>query len=420
MGKKVTVVKHKSGSRIAGQYGQKKLIKLRAEVNRLYFDDGFSKNAICRIKRLNKRFVIRWTQSPDQDFREDKRGWPMGQRRKWSKQTEARIAGLHGLLKADPRSFYLGASAIQQRWRLKYPGEVIPPLRTIGQILKDLGLSGSRKTVRNPGASAYLCYPEHTVYNKIGKRVMEADFVGQKFLAGKTEPLHFAGFSFKAVPKLRYYKRIGAKGADSLIENCKYVFKRFEKPDAIKLDNAADSIGSRSGKRNISKVMAFLLANQVYPIFAVPRRPFSQASIEGNNSVFARKFWNQRTFESLKDIDRQLGWFNDASLDYTGYKTPETGTNKNRRFVPKVYFLRQVRDSGNGQAGWIEVLNEVVKLDPSYISYFVIAQWHLLNETLTVYIEKEKRLKTIVSVPFEINTRSRKKFYKGGALSFCI
>lgn len=420
MGKKVTVVNRKSGSTIAGQHGQKKLIKLRAEVNRLYFEGGLSKNAISRRLRLNKRFVIRWTQSPEQDFREDHRGWPMGQRRKWDKQTERRIAAIHAEIKADARRFYSGASAIEQHWRIKYPGEAIPPLRTIGQILKDLGLSNPRKSPRNPGASAYLCYPEHTVYNVIGKRVMEADFVGQKFLAGRTEPLHFAGFSFKTAPKLRFYKRITAKGADSLIEHCDYVFKRFEKPDAIKLDNAADSIGSRSGKRNISKVMAFLLASRVYPIFAVPRRPFSQASIEGNNSVFARKFWNQRLFASLKDVDRQLGWFNDASLEYTGYKPPQENKAAGKRFVPKVFFLRQVRDSGDGRTGFIEVLNEIVELPSAYISYFVVACWHIQKEILRVCIEKQKRLETIISVPFEINETSRKKFQKGGALSFCI
>jgi hypothetical protein len=420
MSKKVSIVKPKSFDSISQHHGQKKLIKLRAEVNRLYFEEGLSKNAIVRIKRLSKRFVIRWTQTPNQDFTEDNRGWPMGQRRKWTKQTEARIAGLYVSLKADPKAFYFGATALDQQWRRRYPNERIPPLRTIGHILKDLGLSQCRKRERNAGASAYLCYPEHTVYNKLGKRVMEADIVGQKFLAGQTEPLHFAGFSFKIAPKLRYFQRIESKGADSLINGCKYVFKRFEKPDCIKLDNAADSIGSRSGKRNISRVMAFLLGQEVYPIFAVPRRPFSQASIEGNNSVFARRFWNQRTFESVKDVDCQLGWFNQASLEYTGYEPLMNGSQENRRFVPKVYFLRQVRDSGNGRHGWIEVLNEIVTLPPSYISYFVIARWHLLKETLTVYIEKEKRLETIISVPFEINSRSRKKLQKGGALSFCI
>jgi len=419
MVKKVSIVKHKSGSKIDIQYGQKKLFKLRAEVNRLYFADGLSKNAICRIKRLNKHFVIRWTQSPSQDFYKDRRGWPMGQRRKWTKQTEAKIASIHAALKSDPRSFYLGASAIEQQWRRRYPKDKIPPLRTIGQILKDLGLSQPRKRFRKPGASAYLCYPEYTIYNKIGKRVMEADFVGHKFLAGRTEPLQFAGFSFKSAPKFRYFKRIESKGADSLIKVCREVFAKFEKPDAVKIDNAADYIGSRSGKRNISKVMGFLLSNNIYPIFAVPRRPFSQASIEGNNSVFARKFWCQRMFESLKDVDRQLGWFNKASLDYTGYQKPQEG-GVEREFVPKVYFLRQVRDSGSGKTGWIEILNESITLPAAYISYFVIGQWHLVKETLTIYIEKDKRLKRIASVPFRINEHSRKIFYKGGALSFCI
>lgn len=420
MSKKVTIAKPGFINKIAVQHGQKKLFKLRAEVNRLYFEVGISKNNICRTKRLSKRFVIRWTQSPSQDFTEDRRGWPMGQRRKWTKQTEERITRLHTALKSDPKSFYLGATAIEQQWRRRYPNEKIPPLRTIGQILKDIGLSQPRKKARNSGASAYLCYPEYTVYNKIDKRVMEADFVGHKFLAGHTEPLQFAGFSFKAAPKLRYFKRIEYKGAESLIKCCKEVFVKFEKPGAIKIDNAADSIGSRSGKRNISKVMAFLLGKEIYPIFAVPRKPFSQASIEGNNSVFARKFWNQRTFASLKDVDRQLGWFNKASLEYTGYKPPKTAFDKKRRFIPKVYFLRQVHDCGNGRAGHIEVLNELIELPPAYISYFVIGQWHLLKETLTIYIEKEKRLEPIVSVPFKINERSRKKFQKGGALSFCI
>ena len=420
MVKKVQIVKAKSNSKIGTHNGQKKLIKLRAEVNRLYFEEGLSKNAIGRKKRLSKRFVMRWTQSPQQDFNRDHRGWPMGQRRKWTQQTEDRIAHLHSALKADPKAFYLGATAIQQQWRRRYPKDTVPPLRTIGQILKDLGLSRPRKTHRNPGAAAYLCYPEHTVYHTLGRRVMEADLVGHKFLAGRTEPLQFAGFSFKKAPKFRYFKRIRSKGADSFIACCKDVFQQFEKPDALKLDNAADSIGSRSGKRNISKVMAFLLAHEIYPVFAVPRRPFSQASIEGNNSVFARSFWNRRTFVSLADVDRQLGWFNHASLDYTGYQPPKKTDGPKGRFVPKVYFLRQVRDNGHGDTGWIEVLNEVVDLDPAYIGYFVIAVWHLKKEILTVSIEKEKRLETIISAPFKINETSKKKFMSGGVLSFCI
>ena len=55
---------------------EKKLIRLRKEVNRLYFEQGLSKNKIASIKRVSKHFVIRWTQSMHQDFEQDHRGWP--------------------------------------------------------------------------------------------------------------------------------------------------------------------------------------------------------------------------------------------------------------------------------------------------------------------------------------------------------
>lgn len=403
----------------ATYYGQKKLIKLRTEVNKLYFEDGLSKRKIAAVKGVSKRFVIRWTQSLLQDVSVDHRGWPMGMRRKWTPQAEARIAKIHAEIEADPRAFYLGATAIEQQWRKHWPDESPPPIRTIGRILMELGLSRPNKKTRR-GASRYLCYPEHTVYNGIGDRLMEADFVGHKFITGSSIPLNFIGFSCKHSPKFRYYKRIQSQGAEEFIRKCRYVFELIEKPHCMKVDNAAATIGSRSGKRNISKVMAFLLQNQVYPVFAVPRRPFSQASIEGNNSVFARMFWNKRTFSSPEDVDRQLEWFNQASLEYTGYHRPEEETGPRGDFVPKVYFLRQVRASTAKPDGWIEILNEAIPLPACYVNYFVFAQWHLIDESLTVCIEKEKQLHTIVSLPFKINKTSRKTFENRGALSFGI
>jgi len=420
MGIKHDIEKSQTNNKIATHYGQKKLLKLKSEVNRLYFTEGLSKNMITAKKHISKHFVIRWTQSPDQDFSIDNRGWPRGKRRKWDQHTEHRIVELHAYLKANPKAFFWGASAIEQEWRHRYPNDTVPPLRTIGQILKDMELSDKYRKHRNTGASRYLCYPENTIYHTFGKRVMEADFVGQKYLTGRTEPIHFIGFSFKTEPKFRYFKRIEAKNAKAFICGCKEVFEQYERPECIKVDNATETIGSRSGKRNISKVMAFLLGNQIWPIYAVPRRPFSQASIEGNNSVFARNFWNRRTFSTLADIDRQLAWFNEASFRYTGYEVPRSGRQKKREFVPKVYFLRQVRELSDRSDVWIEVLNEIVMLPASYISYFVLAEWHLLKETLTVHIERDKQLEFIISVPFKINLESRKKIQKGGALSFCI
>ncbi len=420
MKKKFNLENLTSGKLSSCYYEQKKLKKLRKEVNRLYFQEGLSKNTIALKKRISKHFVIKWTKSPFQDFEEDLRGWPMGQTRKWSEQTKLRVAELHQQLKTDPHSFYWGPTAIQNALKRTYTGQEIPPLRTIGKMLKDLGLSKDHGHRRVKGASRYLCYPEYTVYEKLGKRVMEADFVGQKYIRGQTRPLHFIGFSFKKAPKLRNFKRIEAATSENFIRECQKFIDRFEKPDCIKVDNAAATIGSKSGKRNISRVMNFLLSQEIIPVFSVPRRPFTQASIEGNNSVFARKFWNQRSFTSVEEIDKQLEWFNEDSRLYSGYEPPADNQRK-QDFVPKVYFLRQCREVDEfTDEGYIEILNEFIRIPSAYINYFLLAEWYLVLEQLFIYLEKDKNLELIKKIPFKINSYSRKNIQITGALSSCI
>lgn len=204
---------------------------------------------------------------------------------------------------------------------------------------------------------------------------------------------------------MRYFKRVDSQTADNFIQQCNQLFQKFEKPDFVKVDNCSATIGSISGKRNISRTMKFLLENQVIPIFSVPRKPFSQASIEGNNSVFSRKFWNRIQFESMEDVDTQLEWFNLASQRYTGYQPPQVEQKSKKNFIPRVYFIRQVKEDKeqNGNA-FIGVLNEKISLPASYINYFVLAEWNLCEEILYVHFEKGKKPNMIKNVAFNINS----------------
>ena len=154
--------------------------------------------------------------------------------------------------------------------------------------------------------------------------------------------------------------------------------------------------------------MKYLLSEEIIPIFAVPRKPFSQASIEGNNSVFSRKFWNRTEFSSLDQVDEELEWFNDASLEYSQYwEDKNAGPNakpSTRDFKPCIYFIRQVQDSADSEKGEIDVLNESIQIPEEYINYFVLAHWDLSAEQLTVSIEKEQKLHKIKRVKFTINS----------------
>lgn len=388
---------------------QKKAIEQRRQVHRLYFEGGYSKTAIAKQLGVSKALVVRWTQEVEQDLAQDARGWPKGRGRRWDERVYARVQQLHTALTNDPREFFVGATAIHQRYRRRYPRSPVPPLRTIGRMLAELGLSTSPKRGRSKGAARYLCYPEHTVYHTLGERVLEVDFVGGKYLTGRTAPVHFVGFSFKHPPKLRYYQRVTGETTEALIQGCEAFFRRFETPAVLKVDNCAAAIGSTSGKRTLSRFVHFLLTHQILPVFSVPRKPFSQASIEGNNSVFARKFWKTQTFRSLRSLDRRLEWFNASSQRYTGYEPPPPRLAP-PPFVPKVFFIRQVREHPDRpKTGYIDVLHEPIPVPVSYVNYFVLAEWDLNTERLAIWFENDSTSKRIKSVRFTLNPNSRYK-----------
>ena len=128
---------------------------------------------------------MKWTKLSNQNFTQDNRGWKKGIKRKWNKATEKKIKQIYQEVENNPIKFYSGATAIDLEWRKKYP-ESPPPLRTIGKILSDLGLSSKRRKDRHKGAARYLCYPEHTIYVLLNGRVLEADFIGSKYITGRT------------------------------------------------------------------------------------------------------------------------------------------------------------------------------------------------------------------------------------------
>ena len=387
-------------------YEEKKSVKKRERVNILYYRYEISKEKIAKEEKVSLNFVKRWIQEEDMDFEKDDRGWPKGKLRKWDRKTIERIERIRKEL--EQTSYYIGSTAVEMEWRKRY-SEPPPPLRTIGRIVSDLGLSTKGKKKREKGAARYLCYPEHTIYNLLGNRVVEVDFIGERYLTGGIGPLNFFGFSCKKSPKLRYYMRVEGQ-TSSEIERClRYFIEEFERPHYIKIDNCAAAKGSLSGKRSISKAVLYLLEQQVIPIFSVPRRPFTQASIEGSNSVFSKKFWNRINFNSLDHLDEKLEDFNEVTLRYKGYKRPEEPRELEEDFEPKIYFTRQVQEQEGKDEGFIKLVNEEISIEKRFIKYFVLAEWDLKSERLMIRFEQEKESKIIKEIDFKINKTTREK-----------
>lgn len=352
---------------------------------------------------MSRGFVDRWAEAVPATVVQDHRGWPRGQPRRWDAPVVDRVGRLHAALRHDPRAFFIGATAIAQAYRRRYPQCPVPSLRTIGRMLRALGVSAPRQRGRHAGAAAALGYPTQTLA-ALGPRLMELDCIGPKYLAGSSTPLTFAGFSCARPPRLRYFARIPGPTADALMAACADCFYQLERPALLKVDNAPATIGSGSAPRTLSRFVRWLLAQEIEPVFAVPRQPFSQASIEGNNSVFARKFWRSRTFASVRHVDQQLRWFNRASLTYTDYRVLP---GPDHAFTPQVHFLRQVRDAEDGRHAGIDILNTFVPLRRHYTQLFVLATWHLPTERLHIYLERDGRPARLTSVPFAVNPTPR-------------
>ena len=349
-----------------------------------------------------------WTKSPKQDFNKDRRGWKKGKTRKHTKTDEQRIKKIHQELIQNSKIYFAGASAIIQKWLEKYPNIKPPHQKFIGRTLKKFGLSKKIQKGRNKGASHYLHYPAYSI-EQLGDSLLEVDFTGKKFIKNKTEPINFIAFSLRKPRKLKHFRRITGETANNVIQELKRFFRKFEKPKAVKMDNGLAFIGSASGKRSLSKVMIFLLQEKIIPVFTAPRKPWNQASIEGANSIFTRKFWNRWNFKNIQAINQKLKEFNESYQWYLHYKVPKIQSRNKKKFIPKIYFIRKVYEDEQNGKGHIEILNEQIFLSKSYINLFTLSEWNLKQEQLCIYFEKEQQLKMIKKLSFKINQRSREK-----------
>ncbi len=310
---------------------------------------------------------------------------------------------------------YIGPEAILKHIRknkIKYENKKGADIDSINSsfiisTLKELGLSKPHKK-RVKGCSEYQRYPKILI-SHVGELILEIDFI-QRFIKEQTKPIHFIGFSCKAL-KFRQYRRISGQTSINARKELEWFFDNFFLPDATKMDNDLAFIGSSSAKRTISKTIKYLFDKKIIPIFTNPRSPWNNGSIEGSNSVFARNFWNKFKFDSIEDIDAKLKLFNRSSLEYSDYEQNKFEKKNNENFIPQIYFIRKVHEDQlkNGK-GEINVLNEIIELLGEYINLYTLTEWNLKTEILYVYFENEGEKILIKKLKFPINKNSQVKY----------
>jgi hypothetical protein len=299
-----------------------------------------------------------------------------------------------------------------------YPNEAIPTLWYITQTVRKAKLQTREPKQRRSGGSEYLLYPIHSIRQIKGIH-QSADFIGKKYILGRSEPINIFSTSYYSPFKLYQIKRIEAEKAIYAIEQLHKLWRRFPKPHVLRLDNGLQFRGTASGKRALGTFLIFLLNLNIVPLFGSPSKPWTNPHVEGHNRVFNEKVWRKNNFTSLEHIDQENERFNNESIELFRFKYARNIFDNMDRLLEsnqlvnadalqtrkgkKLYFIRFVESTETHSDAYVTIMNEVVYLPEKYTHQFIFGEWNLETEILSIYSEYNKSRTLIQQTPFKLN-----------------
>ncbi|MGA9407997.1 MAG: hypothetical protein WBW71_12765 [Bacteroidota bacterium] len=246
-----------------------------------------------------------------------------------------------------------------------------------------------------------------------------ADFIGKKYISGRTEPINIFSTSYYFPFKLYQIKRIEAEKAIYAIEQLQNLWSRFPKPHVLRLDNGLQFRGTASGKRALGTFLIYLLNLNVIPLFGSPSKPWTNPHIEGHNRVFTEKVWRKNFFTSLEQIDQENERFNKKSIDLFQFKYAQHVFDNISRLLDKnstinvdklltrkgkkLYFIRFVESFESQGEAHVTIMNETVSLPEKYTHQFVFGEWNIETDILSLYSEYDRTISLIYKTPFRLN-----------------
>ncbi len=351
---------------------------------------------------------------------EDNRGWKKDKARKYKdEKISERICDLRNK-RIEKKSYFIGGEHIGMDYAKKYSQDKIPSQWFIAETIRKNKLQIRKTKKRRKGGSEYLLYPIQSI-RALGYIHQSADFIGKKYIAGRTEPVNIFSTCYHAPIKIYQIQLVLAEKADYAIEVLTALWQIYPIPDVFRIDNALQFRGTARGKRVIGKFLIFLLNLGITPLFGAPSKPWTNPHVEGHNRVFNEKVWSTNHFLSLEQIDMECGRFNRESEELFKFKYSKFTANNRNIFKclkngqpinavelktakgKKIYFTRFSESLEENRNAQIVIMNETVSLPEKYNHQFVFAEWNLEKELLSIYSEYQKVKTLIKRTKFKIN-----------------
>ena len=210
----------------------------------------------------------------------------------------------------------VGAPAIA--WELSKLGAVVPPERTIEEILERAGVTKRQRPARR--ASKGLPYPAPAALR--AGDVVQVDLVGPRHLDG--------GVRFHALNQIDVASHhagieIVTDRSDRTVLAALYaLWDRHGVPERIQFDNG----GPFCSPTGLGEVVRVCLRQDTTPVFIPAREPWRNGTIEHFNDTFDKRFFRQERFTDIAHLTERAGafeYFHNARHRYTATRgnTPD-------------------------------------------------------------------------------------------------
>lgn len=344
-------------------------------------------------------FVHKWTEDLVSEIN-DQRGWPLGKKRSHTDQEELRLIMIRREL--EKSSFFYGAGKMIDEYQKRFPGDSHLNKSFVNRVISKNFPMSRRSTLK---AVKELKYPIRML-SSLGDIQEEADFLVQKYIHGRTAPIHIFTRVYKNPFTLRLIKRVPDQGSVTILDTFTQDWKVYPLPDILSIDNGFGFTAAGSAKRYISGFIQCMLRLGVTPLFIAPKKPWMNGSVEGTHSVFVRKVWYKFDFKNLEEIDEAVARFQEAYRQYA--KTPNALPGRildenfnwqdmlSTSFQPQdgmcIYLIRLVQEYQKDQSEIpaIRLFKELVEMDKQYINTYVLVKLDVNRERLFIYVEPDQ------------------------------
>lgn len=421
----------------------KKVRKLRIEkkmtIREIAKKVWVSKNSVN--KRINMKFE---TEDIKLGYKE-KRWFKKWSYRKYDKVVWDRIEYIYNKM-CDEKKFFINENTILDEYKNKYNNNneqhKIPTKRYIQFIQKERKLHKKRKKHFRNWLSKYMNYPENTI-KKLWYISEWIDFVWPRNIKWDSNNYSFLSRRYDRPNK---YWKIDLIWWQTTIESLKLLVSDWGNgrpiPDVIKIDNdsAYWMLKSSKHKNCIWWFTKRLLYLGIIPLYSAPRSPRNNWSVEWQNSVFDKLFWQEIFFEDSAHLKTELTRFNteyvqyselidttkndiekaNVSLETLEERIVKLGISKEKVLdfekisdlkkedfkCKKICVLRKVSriwDKWLASETWvIELLWNEIKIDKNCINHIVFCEIDIKKEALRIWEEIDWKLVNKITKPFKI------------------